>query len=234
MLKYYIVSDIHSQFDLLLQALLDAGFDMENESDILVIAGDILDRGKQGDSLILFLELLIRKKRILAAMGNHDKYLCDILNQKATYREIAWNIEHNGFAETLLLGLSKSQLEEIYKLEIVHEMRNQFIQKYPVFAEWILTLPKYIEFPHHIIVHGFIDFSLKDWHDTSEKYAMWERGYKYQIPTSFTKKIIFGHTPNEYISGNDDIIYENQKIMIDGGAAMNHQINVLCLTEEQI
>ncbi|MBN2540573.1 MAG: metallophosphoesterase [Bacilli bacterium] len=234
MKRYFIVSDIHSQFDLLLVALVNADFDVENPDHVLVIAGDILDRGTQGDSVIRFLELLIKKERLLGVLGNHDKFIQDILTQKSNYRDISWNIEHNGFLQTLLLGLDPQKITNIDQLIVLEEMRKNFESKYPIFSKWILSLPLFLEFDRYVIVHGFLDFTLSDWHDTCERYAIWERGFKTKIPNSFKKTLIFGHTPNRHFGETDDIIYESKKIMIDGGAAMGHQINVLQLTEEQI
>lgn len=234
MKRYFIVSDIHSQYDLLLVALVDADFDVENPDHILVIAGDILDRGTQGDSTIRFLELMIKKERLFGVLGNHDKYLKDILIQTATYQEIVWNIQHNGFQETLLLGLEQDEIKNLDRSEVLGKMRRNFLNRYPVFSKWVMELPLYLEYDHHVVVHGFIDFSLKDWHNTSERYAIWERGFDIEVPDSFQKTLIFGHTPNEHFSDKDDIVFENKKIMIDGGAAMGHQINVLCLDEPDI
>ena len=49
MFKYFIVSDIHSQFDLLMQGLNTTDFDIYNPYHIMIIAGVILDRGQKRD-----------------------------------------------------------------------------------------------------------------------------------------------------------------------------------------
>lgn len=231
---FFIVSDIHAHYDLLLDALLKHDFDIRNKEHILIIAGDVLDRGNQGDDLILFLELLIKQNRLLGVMGNHDLFLIDILNQEANLSTIEWNMHHNGFTKTLLLGLSRTKIRSIRKSEVLEEMRENFIAKYPLFTEWILSLPVYLEFEHHVIVHAFLDFSLPNWHNTKAKFAVWERRYQEKIPASFKKKLIFGHTPNFLINGQNDIIYSGKKIMIDGGAAGDRQINVLHYSETEL
>jgi len=234
MKEYFIVSDIHAHYDMLLDALLKHNFDIRNKEHILIIAGDVLDRGNQGDDLILFLELLIKQKRLLGVMGNHDSFLIDILNQEADLSRIEWNMQHNGFTKTLLLGLSSAKISSIHKFEVLEEMRKNFIAKYPLFTEWILSLPVYLEFKYHVIVHAFLDFSLLDWHNTKPKFALWERRYQEKIPASFKKKLIFGHTPNFHINSQNDIIYDGKKIMIDGGAGENRQINVLHYYETKL
>ena len=80
MKKYYILSDIHSQFELFTDAISRIDFDEDNPNHVLIIAGDILDRGKQGDSVIKYLEKYIIQNRVLGVIGNHDAFLIDILN----------------------------------------------------------------------------------------------------------------------------------------------------------
>ncbi len=232
MKKYFILSDIHSQFDLFESAIIKAGFEKSNPNHIMIIAGDILDRGSQGDLLIRYLEELIRIDRLIGVIGNHDAFLIDILNHNYLLDKVVFNIEKNGFIETLKLG-SKKPITDINEptLDLI---RETFENEYEVFTKWIKELPLYLEYNHHVIVHGFLDFSLDDWHETSNRFAVWERGYNNSVPKNFTKKIIFGHTPNYYINNQNDIIYKDKKIMIDGGAAEGLQINVLILTESEI
>ena len=47
MRKLFIVSDVHSYFNEMIQALSNAGFDRNNPNHIFVSLGDLLDRGKQ-------------------------------------------------------------------------------------------------------------------------------------------------------------------------------------------
>ncbi|XFA98292.1 metallophosphoesterase [Candidatus Izemoplasma sp. B36] len=232
MLIYFILSDIHSQYDLLIKALDKAGFDMENENHILVIVGDILDRGKQGDKLIRFIEKLITLDRILAVVGNHDDFLIEILKGNINLKTIKWNIKHNGFIETLKLGCLDQEEIKINK-ESILKIKENLVKKYPIFTSWIVKNPLFIIFNKHVIVHGFLDFSLDNWKKTSRHYAIWERGYDKKVPDSFPKKLIIGHTPNYYINKSNEIIYDGKKIMIDGGAASQKQINVLRLNDEE-
>ncbi|XMB71727.1 metallophosphoesterase [Mycoplasmatota bacterium WC30] len=232
MKKYFILSDIHSQYDLLIDAINRIGFDESDQDHILIIAGDVLDRGKQGDAVIRYLENLIILNRVLGVVGNHDAFLIDILNHNYKLDRVKFNIEMNGFKETLKLGITEADFEITEAtLDII---RETFESKYAIFTKWLRELPLFLEYANHVIVHGFLDFSLSDWRDTTSHYAVWERGYNNVIPDTFKKKIIFGHTPNSHINNQNDIIYDGKKIMIDGGAASGVQINVLVLTDIEI
>ena len=233
MKEYFILSDIHSQYDLLMNALKKAEFDMENDNHILIIAGDVLDRGYQGDEVIRFIETLVIKKRVLGVLGNHDVFLLDLVDNTFEMKKIIWNCDKNGFKETLLLGWNPSK-EFQMEIKTIEKIGRNLNGKYSVFLEWLRELPLFLEFKNHVIVHGFLDFSLDDWHYTSKQFATWERGFNNLVPDEFQKYLIFGHTPNSYINQQHGIIRQNKKIMIDGGASSRIQINILRLTEEEI
>jgi len=232
--KYFILSDIHSHYDLLLNALENAGFEINNSNHFLIIAGDVLDRGHQGHQLIGYLEEIILKDRVIGVVGNHDEFLISLLEKRYTLSNIAWNGDKNGFFETLKLGLDYP--EDHYELtnEDMDRISDNFRRKYPVFTNWLLKLPLFLEFKHHVIVHAFLDFSIEDWRKTSRHFAIWERRYNDKLPDTFKKKLIFGHTPNIAINEKNDIIYDGDKIMMDGGAGYGYQVNVLCLDENKI
>lgn len=48
------MSDIHSYYNEMIDALNKASFDKDNENHILVVCGDLFDRGKQ--TLEIFIE----------------------------------------------------------------------------------------------------------------------------------------------------------------------------------
>ncbi len=200
----------------------------------MIIGGDLLDRGKEGHELIRFLEPFIEDGRVYGVLGNHDLFLKEILEDDHRIDHIAFNIQHNGFKETLLLGYPGDEKNFKLNMPNLRLIKENFIATYPVFSKWLLSLPLYLEYQHHVIVHGFLDFSLDDWRQTKTRYAVWERGFNLPMPESFKKQLIIGHTPNQYINGEADIITDGHKIMIDGGAAYGYQVNILALNEDEL
>ena len=69
-----MVSDIHSFYDELIAGLDKAGFDITNEKHILIVVGDIFDRGKKPLEVYHFLKSLPKERRILIR-GNHESLL---------------------------------------------------------------------------------------------------------------------------------------------------------------
>ena len=53
-MKYYCVSDVHSFYDQLLEALNQKKFDINNSEDKLIICGDAFDRGEQSVEMFNF------------------------------------------------------------------------------------------------------------------------------------------------------------------------------------
>ena len=56
MKKYFICSDIHSDYNALMNAIKENGFDINNDNHILVVAGDIFDRGEDSVKVYEYLK----------------------------------------------------------------------------------------------------------------------------------------------------------------------------------
>jgi len=64
MKKYFVASDIHS-FTPCIKELNKTGFDLNNEEHILIICGDLFDRGSESLKLYEFIKSLPKERRIL-------------------------------------------------------------------------------------------------------------------------------------------------------------------------
>ena len=94
--KYFCTSDIHGFFDIFHEALIKAGFEENNPDHVLIICGDIFDRGKEPLEVYNFLKSLPQERRILVR-GNHE-----LLLQELVDREEALSHDlHNGTYQTL-------------------------------------------------------------------------------------------------------------------------------------
>lgn len=78
--KYFVTSDIHGYFDIFHDALIRAGFDIENPDHILIVCGDIFDRGNQPLEVYNFLKNLPRERRVLVR-GNHELLLQSLVSR---------------------------------------------------------------------------------------------------------------------------------------------------------
>ena len=79
-MKYFIVSDIHSFYTELKNALKNAGFDKKNKNHTLIVCGDIFDRGPETVEVYKFLSS-IPKKRCILINGNHEYLYFELLKK---------------------------------------------------------------------------------------------------------------------------------------------------------
>ena len=77
---YFVSSDIHGFFDEWMKALNEAGFDKNNPNHILIVLGDIFDRGAQPLEIYKFLLSLPKERRILVR-GNHEQLLKELVKR---------------------------------------------------------------------------------------------------------------------------------------------------------
>ena len=178
MKKYFVVSDIHGYFDIFHSALLKAGFEEENPEHILIVCGDIFDRGEQPLEVYEYLRNLPKEKRILIR-GNHEYLLKQLVDRE----EPLTHDIHNRTYHTLfnILGTSyeakeaerrrfffknfDTNLEKINEKMEEYEKRNKkFIyrlfhnRKIKAIIKWIWSnewVPFY-ELGPYILVHSFI------------------------------------------------------------------------------
>lgn len=114
MKRYFISSDVHSFFDEWQEAILKSGFDINNEEHIIVILGDIFDRGTKPLEVYRFLKTLPKERRILIR-GNHEILLRDLV--KRGFAES--HDRHNGTIDTLYylqeLPNEREHVHEFYR-----------------------------------------------------------------------------------------------------------------------
>lgn len=79
--KYFILSDVHSYFNQMIDALNNSGFDKNNCEHIFVSLGDLLDRGPDPIKCLEFVNSLPEDRAILIK-GNHETLLEDCLANK--------------------------------------------------------------------------------------------------------------------------------------------------------
>ena len=75
-MKYFAISDVHSFYTKMVEALKEAGFDKNNENHALVLCGDAFDRGDETVEMLNFLQSL-SQDRFIYVRGNHEDLLED-------------------------------------------------------------------------------------------------------------------------------------------------------------
>ncbi|MBN2605677.1 MAG: metallophosphoesterase [Bacilli bacterium] len=233
-IKYFIISDIHGHFDEMILSLSRAGFD-QNKKHILIVLGDMFDRGNQSKEVLEYLYKLCMEKKCYVVIGNHDVFLLELIDEN--YSRVEFNIQYNGFSHTLI-SLSGKTYSSSFDLP---QIRSEIINNYPFLYEWINHLPNYIEIGNYILVHGGIDGSKDDWKTSSRRDFVWS--YESSLQRVMDKIVVAGHQRTATIHNKNcnyhdlfkeqpdefGIMFLEGKILIDGFVEVSKNINVLLI-----
>lgn len=166
MKKYFILSDIHSFFYEMKKSLDSAGYQKENPEHILIVCGDVFDRGSETIPVYEFLSS-IPKERIILIRGNHE-WLYLMLLKKGFPEEYDFS---NGTVNTFcsIAQVPIKFLKPVRKpsydddentINLAFRKWSEIVQKvakHPI-TEWIKSNQwvNFYELDKYIFVHSFI------------------------------------------------------------------------------
>jgi len=235
--KIFAVSDIHGHKQQLSDALDKAGFSSDNEGHLLVVIGDLFDRGGENKET---LEYLCKIKNKILIRGNHE----DILMETLTSGAVGGLQVKNGTVTTLMSFFEnysggKACLPQNEKERAASKKLISLID----------SMICYFETENYIFTHGWLPLKKeqinRDWRyaKSSEWYsARWARWNKYygSSEISESKTLVIGHTSASYANQFEpersedcfDIFHADKMIAIDGTTVVSGQVNVLVLEDE--
>lgn len=200
-MKLFVVSDIHSFYKPLIEALDEAGFDKNNKDHWLISCGDLFDRGNESEEVLHYIMSLDRK---VLVKGNHD-----ILLKDCCARGYYFNHDvSNGTTKTIMdiggaangYSFDKCCDYTYMKTEAYRGLLvNYFETKSYIFVHsWIPTTKVHKDHPADKWIPLTTDAYMEDWRQASEadwEAAMWGNPFcKAQDKMNKTgKTIIFGH-----------------------------------------
>ncbi len=204
-MKYFIVSDVHSFYDELMKALLAQGFEKDNQEHVLVVCGDLFDRGDQTVELLNFVKSL-PDERFVYVKGNHEDLFEDCLKQLLKGGYADRHHYSNGTVKTI-----DALANSLPKEDLLNLPAKEVFEKTAVpLLEYIKTkCVDYFEIGDYICVHGWVpciprdyygyDFECvypkEDWNENTWKSARWINGLLawYDGHRIEGKTIICGH-----------------------------------------
>lgn len=227
-MKIFAVSDIHGFYDEFQQALTLSKFDPSNKDHLLVVCGDLFDRGKQPCELIEFLTSV--KNKVLIR-GNHE----DLLEQLCMDGIPSEYDFKNGTVDTVkAIGGVDSFSENCHRTyaqvkPLLNEMVDFFETQHYVFTHaWIPTTDDWRKAPPHV------------WED-----ARWVNPFQQEDP-KIGKKIVCGHWhcsagwakqkhTSEFATSAIWKPYDGgYYLAIDRCTAWTHKVNVVVLKDKLI
>lgn len=167
MKKYFVTSDTHGFTTLLKESLENKGFDIDNPDHILIICGDLFDRGLEAVAMYDFVKNL--GDRFIYIRGNHEDLLDECVHEMETGFSISTHHKANGTVTTVNQFLENIYGENYKKLKYDafdkyiksdYEDRSALDEYFKPIHEilnWINNKSvNYFELDNYIFVHGWI------------------------------------------------------------------------------
>ena len=229
MMKLFVVSDIHSFYDEFIDALTKAGFDEDNPNHLLVVCGDLFDRGPKSRELLNYINSLEHK---ILIRGNHEDLLEELCERQYPY-------EHdisNGTVRTVIdLGRPMEDFQE------------QCDQTWRKVSNLLSSMVDYYETKNYVFVHAWIPVKAdSEWRLASKdawECARWENPFQQKNP-EIGKKIVCGHWHcsagwakqlhmEEFSNYSWWEPYDGEYFLaIDRCTAFTHKVNVVVIEDE--
>ena len=212
MKRYFLVSDTHSYYDELINVLNDNNFSFDNPNHILVILGDVFDRGEKTIELFEFLLRLIDDKKLILIKGNHDYQLLKCFKNKeyenidlvngtiTTLRKLYNHLKCRKCGESIFLMNFSNKISELLMEPKIEKFVNHYINFY--------------EINNYILVHSYLpieDGSLvfkEDMNPSLWEEASWLEPYEIRIDKQLflkNKIIVGGHRPVTVFNHRNEI-----------------------------
>ena len=171
-MRIFAVGDIHGCADALEKLLGKLPVDLEK--DLLIFLGDYIDRGPSPRRVIEIVKDLRDRhpQRVIALCGNHEWM----------FKRYLKGIE----TEVFLFNGGETTLKDYYR-----DGRLNIPEEHLSFLE---SLPLYYETEEYFFVHAGVRPE-KPLASQEEEDLLWIREGFYYYPGTFSKKIVFGHTP---------------------------------------
>lgn len=185
----YCISDIHGHYYQAIEALQEAGWDENNPNHLLIVCGDIFDRGPDSVSVFEWLYKLTQEGKAIVTKGNHDDFILDFMGVNRLYDygykhyKSGWNGVNttiddflhstNDFGMYVCMHQDPNSVTGLVEGKMFYQLWNtwrinsivQIKKEYPNLIDWLKSLPNYYETKNYIFTHGSIDPLCKDWHN---------------------------------------------------------------------
>ncbi len=195
--RVWVVGDVHGHL-MTFKALLHR---MELEdNDMVVLLGDMIDRGPDSATLISFIR---EHPQIICIKGNHEQMAIHSLKGQGIELSDVWMAKGGASTWGSYIVAAKGDL---------HEAKLRFAED----CAWMADLPSHIVLDHWRLVHaGYHPNIPIDQQD--EKTILWIRRafFKHKSPIDPKRCILFGHTPTTKF-GKRGNIAESKVRLLDG------------------
>lgn len=236
------MSDIHGHPDYMLQLLRKLHYDGD---DILVIAGDLVDKGPDSLQTVRYIMDLYSKNQVYVSEGNVDEHRMHILRDESPGWEqrfsdfVHWvqNLWHCGLIPDMLTGLGLSP--ENVTPENASVYRQRLLEHYAPEIEFLRQRPTILDMGSYIFVHGGIPTDDLDSLRDTDRHQWLKNDRFLEQGCRFSRCVVTGHWPaclyrHEEQNLNPFFDYERRIICMDGGCGIKTagQLNALIFPDK--
>ena len=175
------ISDAHGENTKLLKLLQKTEYNPE--TDLLVVVGDMIDRGEENLDILETCEKLHKKGAVLIK-GNHEQFAQECIAEMVkndTWRSQPLDILYNWYTHN---GGGN----------MYDEIKDLSTKKLVEILNFIQSLSLYFSINDYIFAHAGANVD-KAIEDNTEDELVWERKSFYYCPAYTDKIIVFGHIP---------------------------------------
>lgn len=251
-MTYFVFADPHGNYEALITAITEMGYDAANPQHQLIGCGDYFGRAARSNSdcvnIWQYLTSPHHVNKPICIRGNHESILIGAIERRQLTETDIYNGEHNTFAS--FLGRYPNQVK--YDCYLQFDAAKVMINV--GFYDWLKSLLWYFETEHYIFTHGFVPLQcfgkkrkLSDLGDWEWNTASWARTPDYistldRTHTQVDKTIVFGHWRakelNEGFAGKweevDGDIYvdkERKLIGLDTTTALSYKVGCVVIED---
>lgn len=230
--RIFAISDLHGDLKIFEQFLKEFHFSCQ---DVLIIVGDMIEKGKDSLKLIQRIMQLQKEYEIYVLKGNNEENFLSFFDSRTSSEAILNYLQY--VQNSLFLEMASALNYSIKSIKDVEACEELIQQHFNEELTFLKELPIILDCDEACFVHAGlqpIDLALQE-----EEFCLNAKAFG-QSDFIFTKPVVCGHWPSsnyrqDKINAN---IYFNEKsniYSIDGGISMKpwQQLNVLMIENHQ-
>ena len=228
--RILVISDVHGNLPYLRGLLEKLRF---NADDILIFAGDLLEKGPQSLETLRYVAALAETHTVYAVSGNCDWWV-PLMYEVGTVEDNLWYINNKPFC--LARQMCAEQGIAVTPEMDYLAMRDTLAARYPKEFAFLRAMPEVLETPHFTVVHGGLPEGAPE---TWDAWACMKYDHFMTTPRRFDKWVIVGHWPvmlyhENIVDANPIVDYEKKIVSIDGGCVLKDdgQLNALVIPRD--
>ena len=227
------VSDVHGNLPFFKGALAQVGF---SAADVLVIVGDLLEKGTESLALLRYVMELSRTHTVYTLSGNCDHIDRAFLEGRSGIDRELWPVFSFWRERSLVLQMGAELGLHPQGEEDLPRLRQAILEKMPREAEFLCSMPHILEADNYIFVHGGIP--REDRLEELEAYPCMKCDDFLGQGHAFRKWVVVGHWPVTLYDPRIPMarpLWERERriVSIDGGCVLkaDGQLNVLIIPD---